>query len=196
MTSYESFVTLLTHADPSTRSAALDSLRVVAEMAPAESRLLILKQEGMLGALQQFIEPHSVQETGEAAIYLLWQLTGQEDVHSLSDAEITCKRCVFGSPLFPLIVQATTVHRKASHVICRLSVGNALCKELFEFPGVTEALTRGLNTNDEDIQMSCITTVSNITIVHVFDLNDFPELISGIVEKVTAQRMDQVFRCK
>jgi hypothetical protein len=44
--------------------------------------------------------------------------------------------------------------------------------------------------------MSCIATVSNITNVHEFDLNEFPELISGIVDKVTAQRMDQVFRCK
>ena len=137
-----------------------------------------------------------MQETGEDALNLLLLLIGEEDVINMSDAEMACKRCVFESPLFPLILQATTVHRKAFNVICRLSVARALKKELFQFPCITEALTRGLNTNDEDIQTSCIATFSNIAIVHVFDLNDFPELISGIVDKVTAQRMDQVFRCK
>jgi hypothetical protein len=189
-------VTLLTDANASTRSAGLSSLRSTARFAPAEERLLILKEDGMLGALQQFIEPDSMQETGEAAIDLLWQLTDSKGVNNLSVAEMACKRCVFGSPLFPLIVQATTVHRNSFNVIRTLSLVNTLKKELFEFPGVTEALARGLNTDDEDIQIICITTVSNITTVHVFDLNEFPELISGIVDKFTTQGIGGAFWCK
>jgi hypothetical protein len=191
MTSYSSYVTLLTNEAPSVRTPALSSLRSIAEIAPAKTRMLILNTAGMMSAIKQFLELERVSETRKAALEVLALLV-HNDTTTLSDAEIGCKRVVFDSPLFPLIVRATTVHKEAFLVMSKLSIATA-SKKMIELPGVAEVLTNGLNANDAWVHEKCIITVSNIA--YATDLNGYRELVSAIVDKITAHGVCLAFKC-
>jgi hypothetical protein len=206
-------VTLLNEPSPSTRKTGLASLKVVVGLVPAETRLLILQEQGMVGVLQKLLDPEGVRqgdydrETGKDVLDLLVQCIDHEatNTKTLSKAEDACKVVVFESALLPLIIQATAVHSEAYFIIRRLSVfglsksialGSELGKELFNFPGVTDSLVRGMRSNDKLVQQSCLVAMSNITVNHEIDLNEHHDLVSSIIETFTTLGVSLLFTCK
>jgi hypothetical protein len=199
MTLYTPFVSLLSHESPSARSAGLSSLHVVVKTASPETRLLIIETNGMLTAFQRFLEPTTVRAMGKAALDVLLLLTSHKDPNNVIPAENACALCLFESPLLPLILQASAMHKEAFLVINWLSVHTALKKQLIDFPGVADAIALGLKSSgsvdSEWIRECCIVAVCNISYVHVFDIGDYPEIYSGVASAFTTQGMGIVFNC-
>jgi hypothetical protein len=198
MPSYASFVALLTDASPVTRNNGLSSLLAMVDDLSLKKRLLILKEGGMLAALAQFLTPASMHKTGEVALAVIRELINQRDPTNLTDAEQECKQIVFSSPLMPRIVAATSVHWQAYGIIARMSLSDALKKDLFEYSGVAEALSRGLQTDVEFIHDYCIITIAhtcgNATLDHVFDHALFPELVAGIINTFCTHGLGNPFK--
>jgi hypothetical protein len=161
---YASFVALLTHATASVRNNGLNCLLSMAKATPPETHLLIIKGEGMLTALEQFLTPENVHASGLAALRCINELTDQREDGYGTAADRECQQIVFSSPLMPRIVAATSVHRMAYCVIDTMN-STTMEKELFEYNGVTEAFTRGLQTDDEEIHGKCIVTIACIKLV-------------------------------
>jgi hypothetical protein len=195
MPSYAIFVALMTDPSAGTRSNSLSSLLATVKVVSSERRLLMLKEEGMLPALEKFLTPENVRATGQVALDVFYELLKDRGTIGLADAEKESIRIVYSSPLMSRIIAATSVHREAYAVINGLSCSDALAKDLFEYNGIVEALTRGLQTDDEYVHDGCIATIANITQVHIFDHTLFPELVNGIVNKFCTHGMSDSFKC-
>jgi hypothetical protein len=183
----QDFVTLLTNAEPTIRLADLGAFKAAIRDEPTAetARLLILKKEGMVGALLQFMNPGNESET--AVLWLIHKLVEHTDSQQLQEAEAACKLHVFQSTLFPLVVQATTSLNPRSRRCAYIVMGSLVASEevktgLFESPGVPDALTHGLqidsDEHSDEIHNICVGVVSLVAMDRV---EEFPYLVAGIV---------------
>jgi hypothetical protein len=201
---YSSQVKTLASKDAEMRLAGLDSLATLLKHLPKTEHIVLLREPGFLAAMEAFLAPAALKKK-ETAMLALKQLHELMDDKENYNSEVA-KECIkeqFASPCYAAVVRATRekdlgVADYAYLVLCSVSAFHF--KALFEYPGVTEALLHGLNTEHKGIVTRSTTTISNIVIASRCPDNDIltshPDLVTAVVNTFCKGGVSVWLRCE
>ena len=201
MPAFASYVQCMTAGSASERGAGLDGLRSTLGDAglPEESHLAIVREPGLLAALNPFL-------SGDRSLTALKVLFFLGRVFSPSAA--LCKSAVFDSECFPSVKaiaatgSTTELKQQAWAVIRSMAAGlgeNHRTKEFIDSPGFVALLQSHLNTSDSGIAASTAFTINslcrdkpNASAV----LDNYPDLVQTLVNTFSTSGVGPKFNGK
>jgi hypothetical protein len=201
MPAYASHVQRMTAGSGSERGAGLDGLSIIVSDAglPVESRLAILREPGLLAALNSFL-------VGDRTVTALKVLLCIVRRTNMSFSAGQCLSVIFVSPCFPslMAIAATgsTMQLKywAYHVAISISMlEDERKKDFLDSPGMVTLLLSGLKHANNDVAGNATITIHNLCVDEITAsavLDSHPKLVQALVDSFSTSGVCEKFKCK